>query len=274
MTFRDNCRRHISHSVRMAHEDFVRGILSWRLWWGLGVQDIRIRYKRTLLGPWWITASQAVGFICMGMLFSAVFKNDVRIYLPYLAIGMVTWSLIVAMAGDGPNVFVGSHHIITSLRIPLVVHVLRCAVRNALIFFHNLSAALAAHLLLGGKITATWLLLLLSLPILLVAMTAICLMLAVVGARFRDLSPVIGITTQLLFFMTPIMWHPDNIPDGNKWWVAINPAYHLIEMVRAPMLGTMPALDTLAIGALAALVLSLAAYLLFCMTRHRIAFWL
>lgn len=124
-------------SAGLARDDFLRGLAAWRLWLGLGARDIRIRYKRTVLGPWWITVSMAATFICLGMLFSAVMKNDIRIYLPYLALGMVVWNFIGAVAIDGPQIFVQSQHIITSLRMPLVVHVLRAVVRNLVTFLHK-----------------------------------------------------------------------------------------------------------------------------------------
>lgn len=274
MSFQRQIRPERSHIYHIAHVDFIRGVLAWRLWFGLGLHDIRIRYKRTLLGPWWITASQTATFVCLGMLFSAVLKNDVRIYLPQLAAGIVTWTFISAVAGDGAHIFVGSRQIITSMPIPLVVHVLRCSVRNLLIFLHNFSAAVAAYLLLGGKFTEASLLLLLGIPLLFVTLSAGGLLLAIVGARFRDVGPVIGIVTQLMFFMTPIMWRPEDLPNGSKWWVSINPAYHLIEMVRAPMLGGMPTALSIEVSLALAAGMVLSAYLMFCALRHRISYWL
>jgi len=238
------------------------------------MQDIRIRYKRTVLGPLWITVSMSVTFICIGSLFSAILKNDVRVFLPYLAAGMVIWSFISAVAAEGPQVFVDAHHIINSLRIPLVVHVLRCVARNALIFFHNSLAALMALLILGGSLTKAGLLLLVSLPILFAIAFFGGLILAILGARFRDLGPIVGMVMQLTFFMTPIMWRPEDIADGSKWWVAINPAYHLIQIVRAPMLGSVPAGISIAVSLGTATALGLAAYALFRLFRHRITYWL
>lgn len=271
---------HLSHpsslgrSAHIAHRDFFAGLLAWRLWLGLGVRDIHIRYKRTYLGPWWATISMSATFISLGMLFSAVLKNDVRLYLPFLAAGMVSWSLISAMAGDGPRIFVDSHHVITSLRLPLTVHVLRCLVRNAIVFFHNCAAALAAYVVLGGALTPAHLLLLLSLPVFFATLFSGSLILAIVGARFRDLGPVIGVGLQFAFFMTPIIWSPSDIPLGRRWWVAINPLYHMIEIVRAPLLGTVPAGMSFAVSGATALMLTGMAYASFRIFRRRISYWL
>ena len=235
-----------------ANQDFIRAILSWRLWLSLGVRDITIRYKRTLLGPLWITISMSATFVSMGMLFSAILKNDVHEYLPYLAAGMVSWNVVNAMANDAPQIFVHAHHIINSLRLPLPIHVLRCVVRNLLIFLHNCVAAVIAHLVLGGSLGVVSLMLLVTLPLLFVILFSGALLLAILGARFRDLGPIIGVGMQFLFFLTPIIWTPDNIPLGRKWWVEANPFYHLIEVIRAPLLGQMPSqLSLLISGGLA-----------------------
>ena len=258
----------------LAHRDFLKGIWSWKIWLGLGVQDIRIRYKRTILGPWWITASQVATFTCMGMLFSAVLKNDVHTYLPYLAAGMTIWSFLSAVTGDGPQIFIQYHRLITRLSVPQSVHVLRAVTRNFLIFAHNLGAVLVLSLALGGKITLSILFLLVGLPVLFAVAFAAALILAIIGARFRDLGPIIGMAMQFGFFMTPILWRVDDIADGRKWWVMINPAYHLLEMVRQPLLGNPPPALSCAVSMSMALILVLAAYGLFRRYRHRITYWL
>lgn len=262
------------HRHLASHRDFFCGLRAWRLWLGLGLHDVRIRYKRTILGPLWITVSMAASFICMGMLFSAVLKNDIRFYLPYLAVGMVTWSFVSGVACEAPQIFTHAHHIINSLRLPLVVHVFRCVVRHALVFLHNLAAAIAVHLVLGGHWTAANLLFLLALPILFATAFFIGLILAILGARFRDLGPIVAVITQLMFFMIPIIWQLEDIPDGTKWWVAINPGYHLLELVRAPVLGQDARGLSLAVSLGSILALGVIAYLLYCRFRHRISYWL
>lgn len=261
-------------SLRLAHAEFWEGLLSWRLWLRLGIHDIRIRYRRTYLGPFWITLSTSANFIAFGMLFSAVLKNDVTHFLPYLAGGLVSWTAINAMAGEGPQIFLDAQNVINSLRVPLTVHVLRCLVRNAVIFLHSCLAAIAALLILGGKLSADHLLLLVSVPLFLWVLFAGTLILSILGARFRDLGPIVTMGMQFVFFVTPIIWTPDDLPLARKWWVGINPAYHLIEIVRQPLLGRAPAPVSWMVATGSGLLLGMAAYGLFCLFRRRIAYWL
>ncbi len=267
-------RAALLRSARFAAMEFLQGILAWRLWLELGLRDIRIRYKRTCLGPLWITVSMVGTFTVMGMLFSAVYKNDITLFLPYLAAGMVIWTFMGAVANEGSEMFVSAHHVIHSLRIPLVVHVLRAVVRHGFIFLHNFAAAMAAHLILGGSLGGDSLWLVLSLPLLFVLLSSGGLILAIIGARFRDLGPAIGMVVQLLFFMTPIMWSPADLPLGRKWWIFANPFYHLIEIIRSPMLGHAPTVLSWGVSVAITAVVALAAFCLFCLFRRRITYWL
>lgn len=260
--------------ARIAGSDILRGFLAWRLWWGLGFQDIRIRYKRTYLGPLWITASMAATFVAMGILFSAVLKSEIRLYLPYLAFGMVTWNFLASTASDGPQIFVESQHIINSLKMPFSVHVLRYLVRNIIIFGHNLVAALATLWVLGGSLGHSWPLAFLGLPVLFLAAFSLGLILAIMGARFRDLGPMIGMVIQLAFFLTPILWRLEDIPASHRWLVSINPAYHLVELIRAPLMGGSTFWPSLLAATLTALLLLGAAFALLSIFRRRISYWL
>ncbi len=266
--------RVLGPQARIAGSDMLCGLLAWRLWWGLGFQDIRIRYKRTYLGPLWITASMAATFVAMGILFSTVLKSEIRLYLPYLAFGMVTWNFLASAASDGPQIFVESQHIINSLKMPFSVHVLRYLVRNIIIFGHNLVAALATLWILGGSIGHTWPLALLGLPILFLTAFALGLILAIMGARFRDLGPMIGMVIQLAFFLTPILWRLEDIPEPYHWWVSVNPAYHLIELIRAPLMGSNAFWPSLLAATLTAFLLLGVAFALLSIFRRRISYWL
>lgn len=257
-----------------AWRDLVGALRGWRIWVGLGWQDILIRYHRTVLGPWWITVSQSVTFIFLGMLFSAVLKTDIRIYLPYLALGMVTWGFLFGAATEGPRIFLEAHHVINALRMPLLSHVLRTLVRHLLIYFHTLVAALAAYMILAGSLGWGLLQLPLSLLLLGAVLFPVVLLLAVLGARFRDLGPVIEVIGQMTFFMTPIMWRTEDLPLASKWWVEINPVHHLLILIRAPIYDDMlPLPSLLMVGGLAVL-LNLLAIGLFAVCRRRIPYWL
>jgi lipopolysaccharide transport system permease protein len=264
----------IRQSRTLARKDFFGGPRNWRVWLALGLHDIKMRYKRTILGPVWISLSMMMTFVAIGLLYSALLKSDIRSFMPYLGAGMVLWGLASTAVGEASQVFLNSRHIITSLQLPLTIHVIRCVLRNSIVFSHNVVMFIVVSAVLGTTLSLNSLFLLISFPLFLLGLYLTCLIIAILGARFRDIGPAVGMLTQLFFFLTPIIWSPEHIPEGRKYWVTYNPIYHMIEIVRAPLLGEMPAAQSIIVSLLFVLVLTAVSYVLFINLRRRIAYWL
>src|SRR5689334_17341702 len=73
------------------NRDLLSGIWDWPMWTTLGWNDIRQRYRRSVLGPFWITISMAVFITLLGVIYSHIFKIELQTYLPYLALGYIIW---------------------------------------------------------------------------------------------------------------------------------------------------------------------------------------
>lgn len=242
------------------------------LWMLLGWQDIKQRYRRSIIGPFWLTISTGMLIGALGFLWSSLFKMTIQEYLPFFAIGFVTWTFISGQLSDCCLGFVQFEAIIKQVRLPLPSFILRLLWRNLIIFLHNfLIIVIVVSFGPGwhpGALTALVGVLLIS---------AFCLSLgliiAIVCTRYRDFPQIIQSFLQIIFFATPIIWQPDSI--GDRGWIAqFNPLYHLIETIRAPLLGSEVALTSWhwSLGALA--VSSVVAFLLFAKFRGRIAYWL
>lgn len=238
-------------------------------WW-----DVRMRYQRTLLGPLWITMSTAVFVVSLGILYSQIFNTQIDQYLPYLAAGFMVWNLMAMTVIEAPGVFVSMGSVIKSLRVPYVSHIVRQIARNTITFLHTLIVIFFVELYVGMQ--PNWLMLLTvpGLLLLLVNVFWMSLAMAILGARYRDINHVVASILQLMFFLTPIIWQRSIIGlDESSIWVEGNIFYHLVNIVRAPMLGQAPALMSYAVAAAAAVAGSIATYFLFLKYRRRIAYW-
>src|ERR1700730_14608158 len=80
--------------IEVIRRDGLAALKAWRLWTMLGWNDIRQRYRRSTLGPFWITLSMAVFIGVLGMIYSRIFHVNVEVYLPFLTAGYVTWRFI------------------------------------------------------------------------------------------------------------------------------------------------------------------------------------
>src|ERR1700761_427272 len=85
---------------RWAVADVVGGARLWRLAWALGWLDIRLRYRGSMLGPFWLTISTGVMVAALGVLYSTLFKIELREYLPFLALSQVLWGFLAAVVSE------------------------------------------------------------------------------------------------------------------------------------------------------------------------------
>jgi lipopolysaccharide transport system permease protein len=257
---------------RRAVRDLVDGALAYRIWGRLGWQDIRQRYRRSVLGPFWITVSAAAMIGGIGLMYSGLLHQATDEYLPFLAVGMLVWMLIASLVNESCIAFTGADQFIKQVKLPLTVHVWRMVWRNLIIFAHNLVILVPVFIHYGHPINAGAALALLGL--LLVAANGFLLgiSLGLVCARFRDVPPIIGSLVQLTFFLTPVMFPVRSL--GQHEWVAkLNPFFHFLQIVRAPLLGQDAPLQSWGFALVATTVSALATTALFVRYRSRIAYW-
>jgi ABC-type polysaccharide/polyol phosphate export permease len=243
-------------------------------WSTLGWNDIKLRYRRTTLGPLWITLGLTATVLSVGILYGVLFGNELTEYLPYFTAGLVTWMFLASAINDGCTVFLGAAALIRAIPVPLVVHVYRMLARQLLVLAHNFLLIVGLWLILRWPLDANVLLLVPGLALNVILALGLALFFGIVAARFRDVQLIVSMVLQLLFLMTPIMWQPKSLKGSATSYVAdLNPVYHLIEIIRQPMLSQAPTSTSWAIaGAVAAgsFALGLAFYARF---RHRVPFW-
>src|SRR5690606_29792918 len=127
-----------SRTFRRAWRDLTEGFGKYELWLHLGWQDIKQRYRRSVLGPFWITIATGTTAVAMGGLYSALFKLELSEHLPYVTLGLIIWNLINASILEGAEVFIANEGLIKQLPTPLSVHVYRLVWRQMILFAHNI----------------------------------------------------------------------------------------------------------------------------------------
>lgn len=258
--------------VRLGLTDLAEGFRQYPVWSTFGWQDIRQRYRRSVLGPLWITLTMAVTIAGMGPLYAELLKIDASDFIPWLALGLIAWGIISGVILEGCTTFSGADNMIRSVRMPLSLHAFRMIYRNLLIFCHNIFAYLPFALYLGITPTWLWLMALPGLLLILIAAFPVSLILGILCARFRDLQQIVASIVQLAFFLTPILWKPELL--GPRQFIAnYNPLFIFIDLLRGPVYGYLPGLKTYVGAAVIIVVLYAIAIPLFIRFRQRIAFW-
>jgi lipopolysaccharide transport system permease protein len=258
--------------AQLAISDVRDAAAMWRLCWTLSWLDIKLRYRGSVLGPFWLTLSTAIMVGSMGFLYAALFKMDLHEYLPFLALSIVLWNFLSGIVAEGCTSFTASDSMIRSVRMPFTLYGARVVVRNVVILAHNVAVIVVVDLLLSLAPGSTALLAIPAFALWLVVGVALSVVLGALCARFRDIPPIIGSVMQMAFFVSGVIWQPSQL--GNKEYLLLfNPFFTLLEIVRGPLLGQVPGVWVYVSAGLSALAICIVSGLLFARTRGRIAFW-
>jgi len=258
--------------ARAAWQDLVEGAARYPLWATLAWLDIRQRYRRSAIGPFWITISTGLMILGLGLLYAGLFRQRTDVYLPYLAAGLIVWTLMSTLIVDSCGTFIASEGSIKQIRAPLSIYVYRVVWRNLIVFAHYAGIIVPVVLLYGVPLTPASLLVIPAMLVLVLNGLWTALALGLLCARFRDIPQLIVNLVQAIFFLTPILWSADQLARYREF-ASLNPFHHLITIVRAPMLGQ-PADAVSWIASLSITSVGLAlSFLMFARYRGRIAYW-
>ena len=258
----------------MALADLVETVRLWRLGVMLGVLDIRLRYRGSALGPLWMTVTSALMVASMGIIYSTLFHMKLGAYLPFLALSLMLWQAgLSSLISESCECFVSAEESIRSVRQPFLLQAVRMLTRNAVVFGLNLIVPFVVFVIFGRWPGFDAVLALPGLLLWMLDGVAACMLLGSLCARFRDVPPIIGSLMQIVFYVTPIIWMPQQMGPNSRLLI-YNPFYALLEIVRGPLLGTPPALSVWGMAIGSSLVFGLIATVVFVKVRARLVFWI
>jgi ABC-type polysaccharide/polyol phosphate export permease len=260
-------------SAAVAVADFKNCIGKRRIWGMLGWQDIRQRYRRSTLGPFWLTLSMGISVVALGGVYAALFGIPTAGFLPFLAVGLIFWGFFSGIVTEGCLTFIAADNIIKQLRLPLSLHALRIVWRQAIILGHNMAIYAIMAVIAGIWPSAVTLWALPALALWALNSLWVTLLLGMICARFRDIPTIIASILQLAFLATPILWKPETL-QRRAYLADINPLHHFFEIVRRPLLGEIAQPLSWAVVLAFTAAGMLFTFELFRRYRWRIAYWL
>ena len=238
----------------------------------LGWNDILQRYRRSMLGPFWLTASMGIMVLALGTVYSRIFKIDINEFLPFLSIGLIFWGFISSALTESGTLFVGNESYIKQIRLPYWIYVFRFVWSKLIILAHNFVIYFAIILYFQIWPGAAALYVIPALVLIVLNALFASLWLGMVSARFRDIPQIVASVVQIIFFVTPITWKPHFVGVDSSL-LLYNPFYYLIEIVRLPLLGEVPSLFMFAVVGAMTVVNGFIAAAFFVRFRSRIAYW-
>lgn len=260
--------------LRAAGEDLSGGIRSWRIWYILALNDIRQRYRRSLLGQFWLTISMGITIGAIGIVYSVLLNQSPSSYLPFLGVGLVCWTLIAGIVADSCTAFIQSADFMRQCQLARSLFVWRMLLRNLIVFLHNLPIIVLVLLIFAVPVRWTAVLIAPALVLTMMTATWLGLLLGTLCARFRDLPQIIASLLQIAFLVTPVLYRPEPV-SARLWAVThLNPFASFTSLLRDPLLGQVPDTSHYLIAVLVAFGGMALTFPFFARFRARIVYWL
>jgi ABC-type polysaccharide/polyol phosphate export permease len=260
-----------------AAEDIVGGARRWELWGRLGWLEVKRRYRRTTLGPFWSSFTLLIFVIVMGSVGSGLLSRDSSEYLPFLVAGLVIWTMVSTIINESGSALTSGAQLIRQMNFEYSVLAYALVWRNFVGFLHNMVVYLVIMIIYMPQALLSWRLLLAvpGLALLMVNGVWIALVIGTLTARFRDVQQIVQSIVQVAMFVTPLFWSPDSLSGPRRIiFVGLNPLYHLLEIVRDPLLGRPPNLNSYIAVAIITMAGWALAFVVYGQFRKRIAYWL
>jgi lipopolysaccharide transport system permease protein len=225
-----------SNLRRSAWDDWWAGTRRIDIWWTLAWFDIVLRYRRSMLGPLWLTLSMGAMIAGMGPLYSSLFGIELSKFFPHLALGIIFWTFFSSTVNDACNAFVVSANYLKQSYFPISLFVWRSLARNLIQFGHQIVLYIPVALWAGISLSWPALLIIPAFVVMLINAHAVGLVLGLVCTRFRDVAQIVSSVMQMLMFLTPVFWSPENLPERGQF-ILWNPFAQMLDLLRTPLMG-------------------------------------
>jgi len=242
--------------------------------WSLASHDVISRYRGSILGPFWITLSMGLIVLGIGFLWGELFRVSIHEFIPFVALGIVFFGTVTGTINEGCDTFVQASGMLSQTSLPMFTFVWRTVFRNLINLGHHLVIVLGVLIYFGFWRSANYPVAALGIILMVLNVAWLSMLVGIVSARFRDIPQIVASITQAAALMTPVFWLPDRISPEHRAILDLNPFYHLLQAIRAPLMGAAVAPHTYLILAAMAVAGWAVTFAIFAYTRRRIVHYL
>ena len=252
--------------------DISNGIKNYNAWLQLAKNDIKQKFRRSLIGPFWITISMAVMITVMSLVFSLLFKQNIQKTMPYITVGIILWNYVTSTLNESSVSLCEASSFIRNLPFPLSLHIYRVVARNLIIFGFNSVIYVLVAIIFSVDISFGILRFIPAFMLLVLTLVGLSFACAIVSTRYRDVPQIISNLLLVLFYITPIFWSKSDLPE-NIFIIKINPIYYYFDIIRAPLLGSTSENSSYYICIVLTATSLLVSYIIFRVKFNKIPYW-
>lgn len=202
----------------------------------LVAQQLILRYRRTALGYLWTLINPLLMMSVMAVVFSTLFKVDLKTFAVFLFAGMIPWNFFSSVVTQSGTAFINNEGLIKKIYLPKSIFPLSIAFALLIDSCLSFLALFGIILVLGGSFSWALLFLPISFVLLFLFAMGFGMIMSIATVFFRDLQHVILIVMQGLFFLTPILYKQDALAGKVAWLVDLNPVTPFIALFRVPII--------------------------------------
>lgn len=233
--------------------DIQTSFRQYSLWSELAKLELKVRFRGTYFGVLWVLLALLLKVGMISLIYSLVLNKPLKEYVLFLSIGLLTWNYVSALVITSALSFLQARNYFQQMSMPHFIFVFQTVYRETLILLLYQVMAIPLILLYFGfsGIQAVWLWSLLGYFMIIVNGVFAGAWIGWVATRYRDVQHLISNLVMILFIVTPVLWPP---PAGqeNHVYFMLNPFYHLLEVVRAPIISSeIPVTSLLVVSGLA-----------------------
>ena len=234
--------------------------------------DTRIRYRRSVLGPFWLVLGTIIGVGGLAFVWGALLKVDTDVFVPSITIGLVVWYLLSSTIMESTGVFYNNRQSLLNMPVSSLLLSLQLLLRQLINFGHNLVVVVIVLVIIPKHLNAMSFLVIPGFLLVAINLLWIIQFIGYLGARYRDLEPLVMAIMQPLFFLTPVIFRPNQLGD-KSFLLQFNPLTHLLSLIRDPLMGSNPSMLNWSIALAMAILGWAAALYMTAKKRHRLSYW-
>lgn len=240
----------------------------------LVIRDIKVRYKRSVLGVLWTMLAPLLNMIALTLVFSVLFKQEIQNYPVYFMTGSIFWTFFSQTTSTAAQQTLGSNEMAKRVHVPRSAFIASALGGGLVNLVLSLVPLLVILAVTGFPLHSTWAFLPVSVFIVALFTAGVSLILFTVGSRFADIKEMYLVLVQVWFFLTPIVYHPSIVPPKYRFALWANPMYYFVQTFRAPIYdGVIPGAG-LVLGSLAlGVAVLITGWVFFCHRRDDMAYW-
>ncbi len=215
-----------------------------RVIWSLAISTLRMRYKKSFLGFGWSMIGPLLNYAVIGIVFFHIAKFSIENFVLYLTIGATTYNFISVGLNLGSAALINNEHYIKKIYLPKSVFIFTGILMEGINYLLSITSIILV-LGIAGRVNFSWTYLFLPIGFFIITTFIIGLggLLSVACVFFRDLLHIIPVLLQAIFYITPIIYPSNQIPETMQPYIKFNFFFHFVELIRLPIhSNTLPSL--------------------------------